>query len=1251
MPALREAPTLGVGIGIAHKPRGLRPSVSFSRLFEGARGVWLLSGTLAVAAGLVYVFLVRPLPPLETNGPLVWIGLAAAFGLAEVGVIHLHVRNQAVTLSLSEIPLVAGFYFVAPADLVLAHLAGAAVALVLHRHQRPVKLAFNLAVFGLTTSLAVVTFRAITPVLPNDLLEWWLASFAAAGVGVIVSALAITAAISIVEGRLQPGALGRGAVFGLLASVVNTSLALLAVVLYRTGPLGLALLIAPAVVVFVAYRAFVLQRHRQTRLEFLYDCARILQEPSLGIDTLNELLARSRAMFRADAFEILLATGDGQAIRAAMGPADTSEILTAAPPDLLRERMNLLASQPDGRLLPPAAARSAIARLTSGRRLNAIIVPLRRGDAVVGTMMVSGRLGDVDGFDAEDLRLLGTLGAHTAAALENARLLERLAASLADVSQLAAIVQFSDDAILAMTPEGMVTSWNPAAERLFGYRAQEITDQPAAVLVPAEQEDAFARSLRGQATGEQVRHATSTVAGRDGHRVPVSVTLSPVADASGTITGLSAIVRDETERTRAEAATRESAERLRALFQESPVGMGLVGPDMRWIRVNAALSRTLERTDGLIGLRVDDVLRSSVDEELGGGLRRLLDGETSGYTTERRLDVKGRTKWVKLTTRPLLDAATGAIHALCIIEDVTETRIAEARARQNEAEFRRAVLAFTAVREPAGVLRAVLTASREIIEADCALIEVLPGEGSPHGDFLVEGMDESVLRSLGDPPTGSGLLQRVTVESGPVRIRDAAARTVSPGIPSGGTTIRSFLGVPILIENRLLAKLFLCNKRGGAEFTAIDEEVAAALAAQAAISLENARIHARGLELVQRLDSANAELKRAGDAKSQFLASVSHELRTPLHSILVAADLVYDPLFGPLSEDRVRDLGATIQASGRHLLHLIDDLVDLSRIEAGRLELHPSELALGQLLGEIGQLLGPLAAEKGIALDLPQDLQLRIVADPLRLRQVLLNLVANAIKFTGHGGRIWMEVTSTTDATVIEVHDTGIGIAAEHLERAFEPFEQVSGTNSPGAGLGLAISRQLIELHAGRLDVDSTLDVGSVFRVTLPKGPARGRARPAHAPTPRPASATHGRRSVRSVLVVEDDADARELVSEVLRRGGYDVVGASCVDEALGHLAGQPPSLVLLDLRLGEDDGLDVAGHVRSTPTIKDLPVLAMSADATQYDIERVLAAGCDGYLTKPISARELLNHVDAILSSPRPHQVASSRSSTAVTP
>jgi CheY-like chemotaxis protein/anti-sigma regulatory factor (Ser/Thr protein kinase) len=274
--------------------------------------------------------------------------------------------------------------------------------------------------------------------------------------------------------------------------------------------------------------------------------------------------------------------------------------------------------------------------------------------------------------------------------------------------------------------------------------------------------------------------------------------------------------------------------------------------------------------------------------------------------------------------------------------------------------------------------------------------------------------------------------------------------------------------------------------------------------------------------------------------------------------------------------------------------------------------------------------------------------QLRIVADPLRLRQVLLNLVANAIKFTGHGGRIWMEVTSSTEATVIEVHDTGIGIAPEHLERAFEPFEQVSGTNSLGAGLGLAISRQLIELHAGRLDVESTLDVGSVFRVTLPKGPARGRARPPAAPTPRPASATHERRSV---LVVEDDADARELVSEVLRRGGYDVLGASCVDEALGHLAGPPPSVVLLDLRLGEDDGLDVAGHVRSTSAIKDLPVLAMSADATQYDIERVLAAGCDGYLTKPISARELLNCMDAILASPRPHEVASSRSATAVTP
>jgi CheY-like chemotaxis protein len=261
---------------------------------------------------------------------------------------------------------------------------------------------------------------------------------------------------------------------------------------------------------------------------------------------------------------------------------------------------------------------------------------------------------------------------------------------------------------------------------------------------------------------------------------------------------------------------------------------------------------------------------------------------------------------------------------------------------------------------------------------------------------------------------------------------------------------------------------------------------------------------------------------------------------------------------------------------------------------------------------------------------------------------VLLNLVANAIKFTAHGGRIWMDIQSTAEATIIAVHDTGIGIASEHLERAFEPFEQVSGTNATGAGLGLAISRQLIELHSGRLDVESTLDVGSTFRVSLPKVPGTAPARGAEAPAARRASAPAERRSV---LIVEDDADARELVSEVLRRGGYDVLAASGVAEAVGHLAGPPPSLVLLDLRLGEDDGLDVAGHVRSTPSIRDLPVLAMSADATEYDLERVLAAGCDGYLSKPIGARDLLNRMDAILSSPRAEQGGPSGSNQSETP
>jgi PAS domain S-box-containing protein len=855
----------------------------------------------------------------------------------------------------------------------------------------------------------------------------------------------------------------------------------------------------------------------------------------------------------------------------------------------------------------------------------------------------------------------------------------RLETAQGEATHLAALVTSFDEAIITISPRGIIRTWNPAAAQLFDLPASQAIGRRVSRLLPRERRAEAARTLGRVRAGGQVRDVDFEIVRADGSRVAISAMVSPIVGPDGVVSGASAIIRDETNRRRADAALRVTADRFRGVFQGSPVGMGLVGQDFAWIRVNEALCRLLgRREDELVGEPSLTLVHPDDEETVRDLLARVARGDSAGSIVEARYVPTGnRVVWVKITTRPLRDAGTRALQALCIIEDVTEQRHAEERARETEARFHRAVLAFTAVREPAGVLDAVLIAARDLTSAEYAAIAVLDEAGAVV-DVVVHdplagarGAGVAAVTSTGGgspvaPGPAAQVIQVVLSEAAlgllgpdgmPVRLL-AEPRLGVPGTWPAVPGLRSFLGVPIVYEGRMLAKLYLWNRRtagrldagrldaggldaggldaGGLDaggFDRDDEKVAVALAAQASISLENARIHDRDAALMRELDRTNADLVRANAARSAFLASISHELRTPLHSILAAAELIHDPLFGPYSERRARELGTTIQGSGRHLLHLIDDLVDLSRIEAGGMDLRLVEVPLGTILAEIRSEIAPLAAEKGISLRVARGRGPIVAADPLRLRQVLLNLLANAVKFTGRGGRIRVEVRRDDSGTTIAVHDTGIGIAPDDLERAFQPFEQVSGTNSPGAGLGLAISRRLVELHGGRLTVTSRLDHGSTFTVQLPPRPdpatdAPPTRRVPAAALPKPAG------DGRPILLVEDDEAARAVLADVLERGGYPVLVARDVREALEHLETQRPALVVLDLQLGDEDGLAVARLVRARQEKPRLPILVLTAGGSPSDPERALAAGCDLYLAKPIGARQLLGHIHRLLTS-----------------
>jgi len=286
--------------------------------------------------------------------------------------------------------------------------------------------------------------------------------------------------------------------------------------------------------------------------------------------------------------------------------------------------------------------------------------------------------------------------------------------------------------------------------------------------------------------------------------------------------------------------------------------------------------------------------------------------------------------------------------------------------------------------------------------------------------------------------------------------------------------------VPLLREDELVGALVLCRKAPGA-FAAETVELVQTLANQSVLAIENA-------ELFEELEQKSRELEAASRHKSEFLANMSHELRTPLNAVLGYAELIQDGIYGEVST-KMQGVLERIQQNGRHLLGLINDVLDLSKIEAGQLTLSPVDYSLRELVLDVVSSTEALAAEKKLVLevDVPSDLP-RGRGDERRLTQVLLNLVSNAIKFT-EAGSVTIRAKVEDGSFQVAVTDTGVGIAPEHRERIFEEFQQVDTSSTRrkgGTGLGLAIARRIVELHGGRIWVESTPGQGSTFAFTLP---------------------------------------------------------------------------------------------------------------------------------------------------------------------
>ncbi|MER7250488.1 GAF domain-containing protein [Kribbella sp. NPDC000426] len=419
---------------------------------------------------------------------------------------------------------------------------------------------------------------------------------------------------------------------------------------------------------------------------------------------------------------------------------------------------------------------------------------------------------------------------------------------------------------------------------------------------------------------------------------------------------------------------------------------------------------------------------------------------------------------------------------------------------------------------------------------------------------------------------------------------------------------RSLVAVPLLQGGQIVGSLVVRRKRPG-EFSTETLGLLEMFADQSTLALLNAQLYR---ELSQR----SAELEVASRHKSEFLASMSHELRTPLNAVLGFSEVLLERMFGELNE-RQEEYLRDIHSSGRHLLELLNEILDLSKVEAGRMELEYSTFSLRELLDHTASMLRERAFAHGI------DLRVEVAggidavyADELRLKQVVLNLMTNAVKFTGDGGTVLVRATRSGTEVHIEVTDTGRGVPPEDRERIFESFQQ--GGRGPsqeeGTGLGLTLCRRIVELLGGRIWLDSEVGVGSTFGFSLRTRDNENRPDPA--------------RRLGDVVVIEDDRPSLDLITAYLSGRALKVTIAGDGQSGLDAVRRVRPAAVLLDIRLPGIDGWAVLQALKAEEATRNIPVVIVSIVDER---SRGAALGAAEYLVKPVSREALLRALRAV--------------------
>ncbi len=777
----------------------------------------------------------------------------------------------------------------------------------------------------------------------------------------------------------------------------------------------------------------------------------------------------------------------------------------------------------------------------------------------------------------------------------------RLQEKNAELQASAAIIQSSEDAIIGKSLDGTVTSWNPAAENLFGYTAAEIIGKPIGVLFPPGrlgEEDAILAQLK---RGEIVKHFDTERLRKDGTRISLSVSISPIRGVDGKIIGASKIARDITERKRIQDVLSRNERYQRALLDNFPFAVWLKDTESRFLAVNEGFTRIFGGDiTGLTGKTDFDIAPPDLAERYREDDRAVMDSREKKNVEEEIVDA-GVRKWFETYKAPVIDGAGALLGTVGFARDITERRAAQL-ALDRERSFLRTLIDtlpdLVWLKNIEGVYLACNhrfeqffgACEAEIVgKTDYDFVDKTLADFFRQKDRLAMEQDEASVNEEEVVFALDG--HREFLETTKMPMRDAQGNLVG------------ILGIGHDITQR----------------KATDRE------------LELHRQHLQ--ELVDTRTAALTASKEAAEAanisKSAFLANMSHEIRTPLNAITGMAHLMKRSGVTP---DQATRLDKIVTA-GQHLLELINSILDLSKIEAGKFAIDESVVSVESIVANVTSILAEPARSKKINLVSAKSvLPHPLLGDSARLQQALLNYATNAIKFTESGGSVTLRVKvieDHSDSALLrfEVQDTGIGIAAGTLPKLFASFEQADNSTTRkygGTGLGLAITKRLALLMGGEAGAESVLGAGSTFWFTarLKKGVADS-SHP-HVFIPDTERQLRKRYAGYRILVIDDEIVNREVAQALLEDVGLIVDTAENGSDAVLKARNTAYAAIFMDMQMPVMDGLAATKILREIPACQKTPIIAMTANAFAEDRQRCLDAGMNDFLAKPFEPDNL---------------------------